>query len=190
VSAPLFWQLNLTGEASLSSGDNQDKMNTSGVPYEVRDELVVKSSVGLTRSFDAWDVLDRITVTTEVFYNSAGYDENMFEELGPADRAQFFGGYFQAGYYGRSYAALFVTVNKFILSEMTLTLSGIVNLSDMSGIAMAALSHAPVNNFTLTFRLSSYLGPDNREYTASFDETTGAFVGNLVTATVGAKVAF
>ncbi len=190
ISAPLPWSLNMTGEASFAWGDNQAKMRTDGSVYEVSDELVVKSSVGLSRTFDAWDVSDRIGVTTELFYNGSGYGDNMFRELGAIDRARFFAGYYHLGYYGRYYAAAFVTVSKFLVSDMTLGLSGIANFSDRSGIALVSLSLSPVDNFTLSLQVSSYLGPDNSEYTASYDAASGGFVNNLVTATVGAKVAF
>ncbi len=190
ISAPLPWSLNLTGEASFASGDNQAKMHADGSVYQVSRDLVVKSSVGLSRTFDAWNVVDRIGVTTELFYNGSGYEDNMFQELSGIDRARFFGGTYHLGYYGKYYAAAFVTVNKFLVSDMTLGLSGIANFSDMSGIALVSLSISPVDNFTLSLQVSSYLGPDNSEYTATYDATTGGFINNLVTATVGAKVAF
>ncbi len=190
ISAPLPWSLNLTGEASFAQGDNQAKMHTDGSVYEVSRDLVFKSSVGLSRTFDAWDVADRIGVTTEFFYNGSGYEDNMLQELNEINRARFFGGYYHLGYYGKYYAAAFVTVNKFLVSDMTLGLSGIANFSDMSGIALVSLSLSPVDNFTLSLQASSYFGPDNSEYTARYDATSGGFVNNLATATIGAKVAF
>jgi hypothetical protein len=189
-TAPLFWSLNLTGEASLSWGDNQDKMNTTGVIYSIRDRLVPKIDVGLSRTFDAFDVQDRISVNAEFFYNDSGYDEYMFELLSLANRKVFFSGDYQPGFYGKYYAALFVTVNKFIVSDMTLALSGIGNFSDMSGIVMAALSYAPVNNFTVSLQLGSYVGADNREYTISYNPSSGALGNNMFVASLGAKVSF
>jgi hypothetical protein len=73
---------------------------------------------------------------------------------------------------------------------MTLTLSGIGNFSDLSGIALATLDYSPVNNFTLSLQLGSYLGADIREYTVSIDTATGALSSNMFLATLGAKVAF
>jgi hypothetical protein len=187
LSAPLFWDLNLTAEASLSWGDLKDKMDAAGAIYSIRDRLVPKIDVGLSRSFDAFDVQDRILVNAEFFYNDSGYDVNMFEVLDSANLANFLGGYYQAGYYGKYYGALFVTVNSFFRTNLTLSLSGLANFSDLSAIAVAGLSYAPVNNFTLTLQLGAYPGPEDREYTYSETSATSA---TLLFATLGAKVAF
>jgi hypothetical protein len=194
LSTPLFWNLNLTGEASVSWGDNQDKLNTSGNAYPVRDRLVPKIDVGLSRSFDAGDVQDRIMVNAEFFYNDSGYDQNMFDLFSgnAAARTTFLtGGYYHPGYYGRYYGALFVTVNKFLVSELTLSLSGIENFSDRTGIALAMLTYTPVNNFALSLQVGSYLslGAATGEYTIS-PNLTGDLGGNMFFASLGAKVSF
>jgi len=137
--------------------------------------------VGLSRSFDAFDVQDRIWVNAEFFYNDSGYEEDMFEALAPLALATFLTDYYQAGYYGQYYGALFVTVNSFFLTNMTLSLNGLANFSDLSAITTIGLSYAPVNNFTLTLQLGAYLGEESREYTYS---------GNQLFATLGAAVAF
>ncbi len=188
VSCPLFWKISLTGEAAFSWGDNQDKLGSDGLPYSVRDRLVTKASVGLSRSFDAADVLDRINVITEFFYNDSGYTRDMFDS--PSTLPIFVASYFNPGYYGKYYAALFVTVNKFPISDMTLGLNCLSNLSDMSAIAFTQLSYVPVNNFTLTFQLGAYLGEDNREYTVSYNSSTGELTNNMFFASLGAKVDF
>jgi hypothetical protein len=190
LSTPLFWKLNLTSEASVSWGDNQDKLDTDGNPYSVRNQLVPKIDVGLSRSFDLLDVQDRVSVNLEFFYNNSGYSQNMLELL-PASRLPIFrAGYFQSGYYGQYYGAVFVTINDFGSTNMTLTLSGLANLSDLSGTVLAGLSYSPVNNFTLSLQLGSYLGADNREYTASYDSTTNTLTNNQFFGILGATVAF
>jgi hypothetical protein len=190
LTAPFFWSMNLTAEASLSWGDNQKRLDVDGVTTtSIRNQVVPKVDVGLSRTFDAFDVQDRISVNVEFFYNGAGYDARMFQELGPAGLATFLSGYFQPGYYGKYYAALFVTVNKFILSDMTLSVSGLSNLSDLSGIAMIGLAYAPVNNFELSLQLGSYLGPNNTEYTIS-PRSDGTLGNNMFFVTLGAKVSF
>ncbi len=187
ISTPLFWKISLTGEAAFSWGDNQDTLDFYGNPHSIEDRLVTKASVGLSRSFDAADVLDRINVITEFFYNDSGYTKNMFES---AALPLFVASYFNPGYYGKYYAALFVTVNKFPISDMTLGLNCLCNLSDMSAIAFTELSYVPVNNFTLTFQLGSYLGEDNREYTVSYNSRTGELTNKMFFVSLGAKVDF
>jgi hypothetical protein len=156
----------------------------------LHDQLVSKVDIGLSRSFDAWDVLDRIMVNAEFFYNSSGYEENMFEKLPTPALATFFGNYYQAGYYGKYYGAVFVSISQFGLHDMTLVLSGLCNFSDLSGIAMANLSYSPVNNFTLSLQVGSYLGADRREYTIAYNPSTGSIGNNLMVAALTAKVAF
>lgn len=180
LSTPLFWSMNLTSEASFSWGDNQDKLDAVSGPYSVRDQLVAKVDVGLSRSFDAFDVQDRVMVNVEFFYNSDGYGRNMLQVPGfyvPGSTTS----YFQSGYYGQYYGAMFVTISDFGSTNMTLSLSGLVNFSDLSGTALAGLSYSPVNNFTLSLQLGSNLGESNREYTIS---------NNQFFAILGATVAF
>ena len=175
LSTPLFWSLNLTSEASFSWGDIQNKYDPVSGPYPVVDRLVAKVDVGLSRSFDLLDVQDRLLVNVEFFYNSDGYSQNMLQVSG------FLPAYFQTGYYGQYYAATFITINDFGSPNMTLMLSGLANLLDLSGTALAGFSYSPVNNFTLSLQLGSNLGPANREYTFS----GGQFFGIL-----GATIAF
>ena len=193
LTAPFFWSTNLTAEASFSWGENQRMLNVDGVTTSaIRGRVVPKVDVGLSRTFDAFDVQDRISVNVEFFYNGAGYDDNMFEKLSlnPVGLQTFFGGYYEAGYYGKYYAAFFVTVSKFILNEMTLSVSGLSDLSDSSGIAFVGLAYDPVNDFDLSLQVGTYLGPDNREYTASVNPTTGTLTNNQFFVTLGAKVSF
>ncbi len=192
LTSPLFWSLNLTGEASFSWGDNQKMLDADGVTTStIRGQLVPKVDVGLSRSFDAFDVQDRIMVEVEFFYNGAGYDVNMFQKLSlnPTGLATFLGSYYQPGYYGKYYAAFFITVSKFIVSNMTLTLNGLTNLSDSSGIGLIGLAYDPVNNFELSLQLGSYLGPNNSEYTSSPTSTYG-LSNNMFFVILGAKVSF
>jgi hypothetical protein len=192
LSTPLFWSLNLTSEASFSWGDNRDKMNTDGSVSSVRDQPVTKIDIGLSRTFDVLNVQDRLSVNLEFFYNSDGYSQNMFDALSavPNGVLRFLGGYFQSGYYGQYYGAAFVTISNFGTTNTTLSLNGLANLSDMSGIALVGVSWSPVNNFTLSLQLGSYLGANNREFTISANPSTGALTNNQFLAILGATVNF
>jgi hypothetical protein len=191
-TTPLFWNLNLTGEAAFSWGDNQDKLDpTTVTAYSVRNQVVPKVDIGLSRTFDVFDVQDRLNVMAEFFYNGDGYDQNMFQLLkgNSANLATFLGGYYHAGYYGQYYGALFITYNSFFLTNLTLTLDALANFSDGSAIPMVMLSYAPVNNFTLTFQIGGYIGADNREYTVAYNPTTG-LTNNALFVILGATVNF
>jgi len=190
LSMPLFWELNLTAEASFSWGDPNQKLDTNGIPYSVDNQFVPKVDVGLSRTFDAFDVQDRITVAVEFFWNSDGYDQNMFEALNATGLRIFEGGFYHAGYYGQYYGAMFVTINSFGLSNMTLTLNGLCNFSDMSAIALVGLSYAPIQNFTLQLQIGSYIGADNGEYVLSYNPLTNALTNNMFFAILGAQINF
>jgi len=201
VSAPLFWDLSFHGEGTLSWGYPGRKMRDDGSPYTVRDELVPRVAVGLSRSFKAGDIQDRIVVNTEFYYNGLGYEENMFEVLNadpdPTHLSDFLTSYYKSGDYGRYYGALFVTINRLFKTDLTLSLSGLGNFSDLSFIALANLAYAPVNNFTLSLTVSSFLGPDLREYTtlpriddATVVPPTYALSGSAISVGLGARVAF
>jgi hypothetical protein len=192
ISAPLFWDLDFRGEIAVSWGDNRDKMRTDGTVYSIRDRLVPRFCVGLSRSFDFQDVENRIMVNAEFYYNDSGYDDNMFESLSGLTLINFYSEYYDANNYGRFYGALFVTINKFLISQFTLTLSGMGNFSDMSFMAVAELAYAPVYNFTMSFRLLSFLGENYREYTVA-PEISGTSVllgNNLIGAGISCSVKF
>jgi hypothetical protein len=186
----LPWSLNLTGEAAFSWGDNQPKLDTSGNPYDVRDQLVPKVDIGLSRTFDLFDVQNRLTVLAEFFYNGDGYDQDMFQVLSTPNLLKFVGGYYHAGYYGQYYGALFVSCNDFLVLNLTLSMDALVNFSDGSVIPMVQLSYAPVNNFSLTLQVGGYVGADNTEYTIAVNPSTGTVTNNALFVILGATVNF
>ena len=200
---PLDWwakdgkTLNLTAEGTISYGDNQARLDPVTGPYSVSNQLVGKVDVGLSRSFDAFNVSDRVTAELEFFWNSDGYSQNMLSPatypnpLAVSQLTFLSGGYFQSSYYGQYYGAAFITINDFGTTNMTLTLSGLMNFSDQSGTVLAGWSWSPVNNFTLSVQLGSYLGGVNREYTIGFNPTTFTLTtGNQLFGILTATVAF
>ncbi|HVO39691.1 MAG TPA: hypothetical protein VMV03_11745, partial [Spirochaetia bacterium] len=80
--------------------------------------------------------------------------------------------------------------NSFGLSNMTLTLNGLMNFSDSSAVTLVGLSYAPISNFTLQLQLGSYLGADNREYTISYNPLTDTVTNNMFFVILGATVNF
>jgi hypothetical protein len=192
LSMPLFWELNLTGEASFAWGDPLQKFDPVNGPYWVQNQPVAKVDVGLSRTFDVLNVQDRLTVMAEFFWNSDGYSQNMLTAAyGPLYSAQsFLGTSYRAGYYGQYYGALFVSINDFGLPNMTLSLNGLMNFSDTSAIAYIGLADSPVNNFTLQVQVGSYLGNSNSEYTFTLNPTTGALASNMFFVILSAQVNF
>jgi len=175
ISTSLF-DFDVWAEASLSYGDNVTKMHTDGSLYLIEEELVPRVCVGLRKYFDFLDVADRIMLMGEFYYNYAGYDENIFEELDSAFMDIFEGGYYDGNNYGQYYAALFFSLSRFIVTDMSLNIKVLGNFSDLSFMVFTGISYSPVYNFTLTFDLAGFIGDENREYTYS-----GNVLGALLT---------
>jgi hypothetical protein len=161
------FNMDLRGEMSLSHGDNRHRLEIKDGEYldtEVTDEWVPRLCVGFTKYFDFKDVNDRISVTGEFYYNHGGYEHDMLEDEVTRDRF-LEGDYFESNNYGKYYAALFSSYSKFILSDMTLNLNALGNLSDSSFMMSSGVTYGFVNNVWLNFDINAYLGAENREYT-------------------------
>jgi hypothetical protein len=122
-------------------------------------------SLGVSRTFNIGDINDRLTVAGEFYHNGGGYTKNMLQDT---TRAQFLsGGYFESNNYGKYYAALFTSLERFLVRDMTLSVNAISNLSDSSVMLRSGVEYQITNNATLGFDLTGYLGPKNREFTLS-----------------------
>jgi hypothetical protein len=185
--------IDTAGEASVSRGDIQQRLiEDQGVLSLGRrtDETLTKAALSFTKPFDLGNFHDRVSVTTEFFYNGAGYDGNAF-----ADKRVFaFGSPFAAvnaagvpsliasgtkrdfllgqnlyspNYYSLYYAAAFVTVNRFIISDMVFTANYMRNLCDSSGIVSAGVTYTTLNDFNAGLLINEYVGNPDSEYTFS-----------------------
>ncbi|MFC1504652.1 hypothetical protein ACFL6D_04475, partial [Spirochaetota bacterium] len=162
--------VDIYGEARVSYGDNAYKLRretntiTNYVQYKTFEEWIPRISIGLSKSFDLFDINDRIMVSGEFFYNHNGYDENIFDDKAFVASLAASGRY-KMNRHSKYYASIFTSISKFILSDMTLSCNAIGNLSDSSFILTGGLSYSPVYNFALGLSFISYLGKDEREYT-------------------------
>jgi hypothetical protein len=154
------------GELALSYGDNQHRLewkNDEYVDTRLKDTWVPRVSVGLSRTFNIGNINDRLTVAGEFYHNGGGYTENMLQDT---SRKQFLdGGYFESNNYGKSYAALFTSLDRFLVRDMTLSVNSIGNLSDSSVMVRSGMEYQIANNATFSFDVTQYLGPKNREFT-------------------------
>jgi hypothetical protein len=171
------------GEISVSHGDNRHRLtqqNGEFIDTQVTDEWVPRLCLGFTRVFDAGNYTDRISLTGEFYYNHGGYERDMLKD--PMLRGLFLqGGYFEPNNYGKYYAALFSSYSKFLLSDMTLNLNAIGNVSDSSWILSSGVAYQLANNAALNFNITGYLGAKNREYT---------FAGNAISTEVSVNLSF
>lgn len=154
---------------------------------------VPRLSVGVMRMFDLLNVDDRVTAIAEFYYNHAGVEENVFQgEMSsfltspgpgslPANLQNVFGEIYEPNNHSKYYAAFFTTVDKFITSDLALTLNGIINLSHGAAVISSGLNYTTLHNFSLGFLVNSYLGEENTEYT---------FMNNAFDVRLTAGVAF
>lgn len=161
--------LDIKGEASYSRGSNTKKIEmTGGFPVLTQDNdaSIFKAALNIGRDFDFGEKTDRINVSLEFFYNGDGYSDNPLEDQVMA-LAIVTNGLYQPNYLSKYYAAMFITVNEFIISDMALTLNAISNITHKSYIASAALSYTNINNFTAGLNGNCYLGSEDGEYRAA-----------------------
>ena len=159
------------GEVSLSKGDNVsrlEKHNGRYVDVENDSDWTPRVALGFTRMFDHRDINNRVSVTGEFYYNHAGYEDDMLGSDAIRDRF-LEDGYFEPNNYGQYYAALFTSYNKFILSDMTLNVNAIGNLSDSSFMVSSGVTYGVINNLSLNCDVTGYLGSKNTEYTVMGD---------------------
>jgi hypothetical protein len=189
----LSWSV--TGEMSLTSGKNYRVLDlehsaiithTPGdapIAFKSFDNTpVVRLSAGLMRMFDLLDVDDRLTVIGEIYFNQIGDNGNIFKKyhIGETYRMvqtlpdtsmirQMAGAAIQQGFEFNSlakfYSAFFVTVSKFIVSDMTLQLNGLVNYNHGCAMLTAGVNYATLHNFILGCLVTGFVGPEESEYT-------------------------
>jgi len=171
------------GEMSLSKGENSHRLEEQNGEYvdaHETEDVTYRLTLGCTRLFDVGNFNDRLSVTGEFYYNGAGYDDDMLGN--DAVRDQFLqGGYFQPNNYGKYYAAAFTTFGRFLLPDMTLNVNAIGNFSDSSGQLSVGVDYLLTFNATLSAKLETYLGAENREYTLD---------GNALNAEIKLNVVF
>jgi len=205
----LSWSV--TGEMSITSGDNyhildldktfsQPHSATAGLPTFIfsspKEDAVVRLSAGLMRTFDLLDVDDRLMVVGEFYFNQVGDNGNVFQNdtlkklltavrvLPDSQQLMATGmiaSAFEFNSLARYYSAFFITVSKFIISDMTLQLNGLINYNHGCAILTGGVQYATLHNFTLGCLLTGYIGPKEAEYT---------FMGNGASLRINAGVTF
>lgn len=159
----------------------------------VKNRIVPRISAGIGRAFDFMGFHDALSVQAEAFYNDAGYRENVFgdtthyiingfatQATSPAQspgaapavvprvtKTQFLlaSGLYDANYHSPYYAALFVGISRFLLSDLTFSVNGIMNIKQQCGIISGSIGYTTLGNLTLGATVIGYVGADNTEYT-------------------------
>ncbi len=194
----------VTGEVSLTSGDNYtiptgllpDGYLKVGHP---KDDVVARACIGVTRFVDLLDVDDRMIVHGEYYYNQAGIDGNVIRDYGIGDSihtlkinsstgmksvSPFIGqimSLYEPNSHSRHYAALSASISKFIISDITLSLMGLVNMNHGCATLISGLYYRNMYNYSLGMELVANVGSDNTEYT---------FLGNRMSLNIYTGIEF
>jgi hypothetical protein len=178
-----FLDLDITGEAALYQSFHAKTLSMiGGVPLinSEQKDWVPRAAVGVGKSFRVSGIQDRLTTETEFYYNGPGTTAsrmglssliNSLPSAGsmpsnPALNALTLG-FYEPNSYSRYYAAFFATFNRFIRSDMALTFNVIGNLDQRCALISTGVAYQNLNDFSLTFYVQGFAGPEDTEYTLS-----------------------
>jgi hypothetical protein len=177
-------EVDIAGEASASYGDNTRHIREqAGVLdiYKKTDEWIPRASINFSKSFRVGNFNDRLTVSSEFFYNHTGYEDNIFGDnsiytystpvglAATGTKKDFLlgNGLYEMNYHSKYYGALFLTLGRFLIEDMTLTANYIRNCNDGSGIISSGVTYKNMNDLSAGILFDSYIGPRDAEYTYS-----------------------
>jgi len=177
--------VDIAGEVAVAGRDNtryvREEAGTLST-YLKDDRWTTRAALNLSRGFRLGDFNDRLTVATEFYYNQNGYTRSPFRDrasyafsgplaaLLPAGTKRDFligNGLFEPNYMGRYYGALFTSVGRFIITDMTLSANYVRNLSDDTGVLSTGVTYRNINDFSAGCLVNAYLGRPRGEYTFS-----------------------
>jgi|GEM_PF-1107005 len=162
-----FLDLDLACETTLQFADSKPKFELkNGLASEYRySGIIPRVAVNATKTFDA-NYKEQISYTTEIFYNGLGYSSNVFANPVLAQNLVS-SGQIESMYHSQWYAAQFLSVSKFPISDTTLSLNSIFNLNDGSFIVSPALNWAIIDHLSVGTAVSFFGGPKDAEFTYS-----------------------
>jgi len=178
--------VDIAGEVSVARRDNGRfiRYNNGVLETFMNDkEWATKAAVDFSKGFRVGNFNDRLNVTTELFYNQIGYAQSPFRDkmnynfsgplallypTGGTKRVFLLGnGLYDPNYLSRYYGAVFASVGRFIITDMTLNVNYIRNLNDDSGVLSTGVTYKNMNDFSAGCLVNAFLGPADGEYTFS-----------------------
>jgi hypothetical protein len=183
--------LDISGELSVSNGDVKPHIALRDSLLwmdTVKNGVTPRISLGISRSFDFMGFHNALLVEAEGFYNGGGYYENIFADtarygiagyvpqMGPTgvpmpqpritkSEYLFGSGLYDANYHSPYYAALFVGISRFLISDLTFNINGIMNISQLCGIVTGSIGYTTLSNLTIGAMIIGYVGKERTEYT-------------------------
>ena len=191
LTSQLF-NVQIAAEASLRNGCDMVTLDsTLSNMTTLGNRWFPRIALGLTKFMPLAGVADRLTLSAELYYNHAGYDTNFFNNPAvirnihptlPLDTAQRhadllrmpwladplnFSRLYEPNSYSKYYAAIFGSISRFILDDMTFSCNAIGNLQQKCFVVSTGVDYQSLNDFVFGVSLNAFLGPKNTEYTFS-----------------------
>jgi hypothetical protein len=188
-----LFNVQIAAEASLRNGSRKITLEKKGAGWDtstIGDKWYPRIAVNLTKFFPLAGVADRLTVSGEFYYNHIGYGTNIFNDpalgrdlqglmtgrISSVDTNDFIkmpwlanpdivSNLYEMHSYSKYYAALFASISRFILDDMTFSCNAIGNLNQKSFVVSAGVDYQSLHNFVFGISLNAFLGPKNTEYT-------------------------
>lgn len=183
--------VDILGEFSISRGDNLNRVRVDQGKLDIyydNYDWAPRTSVNFSKGFRLGNFNDRLTVSSELFYNQLGYENTPFKDTsvyqfgtpvavpnglggintvtsGTQRDFMLYNGLYTPNYLSRYYGALFVTVTRFIITDMTFNCNYIRNFNDSTSILSTGVTYTNIYDFSAGLLLNYFLGPDNGEYT-------------------------
>lgn len=181
--------MTVRGEVSFTNGVNNSQIvGYDNATYQFivdqKKGWVPRASLGFTKTFDLGDIKNRISLTGEFYYNGAGYDDDIFQQITDmgGNKMQYLGGYYQPYMNSKYYMALFCSVQRFIITDMALNVNSIANLVDGSfTLSTGVVYHPALKDISYRATINGFFGDQ-------FSEAT--FSGNKYTLTLGLQGTF
>jgi hypothetical protein len=181
ISTQLF-EVQISGEAALRNGRDMTTLHLTRTDTSITDmgdNWIPRASVNLMKFFPLNGVADRVMVSTEFYYNHAGYDPNIFSG-GMIDYQKIISTLlrkdntletvlylYEPNSYSKYYAMFSTSISRFILNDMTFTCSAVGNLSQRCAMLSSGVSYQSLHNFILSANVNGFVGKKNTEYTFS-----------------------
>ena len=177
--------LDYHGELSLTDGEKETVLDYNTLsPNQKTGEIIPKVCIGATKFFDYGEIKDRINLTGELYYNQVGYDYNVIqriETINPAAKALYLANY-EPYRNSKCYFAVFSSISKFMISDITFNFNGIMNLVDNSSALTAGISYNPaLTDIVVDFNITGPLGDPYTETNIS---------GKRLIVSLGTKISF
>lgn len=196
-----IYDFEITGELSLESGKNHTKINigssetiynfllrsqtgnAAAVESTIGNKPVSKICLGISKSFDLFDIKDRIKIISEFYFNQAGVPGDFFHDHKAKEsfdlisklssgtnytisfQDKLISKFYHLNDFSRYYISLFATVNRFVLQDMVFQFNAIMNIEQKGAMLISSLQYTTLHNLSIGIVFSSAVGSKDNEYT-------------------------